>query len=313
MPGTSHLPPFEAYNDDDPVAFYLSENVRTELEEGADAVFLCEGRALPVHSAVLSVASGALRDFFDSQTAQQANGNGNGIHHGLASAAHLGSLYHLSSSGVNLDVVCADTLPSSTERSLEGFTLKRLAHFLRFTYHPDEVGRVDYLLPGAARTLSACARLAHRLRMEVLLERLDLRMEAAVGSHQATLQRLMDWTQVAEECGLKRLWTKCIREICVTLSRGKKGVGPRTTSSKDLQGALAAVPPPSDNMHTAVHDVALLKDLSLKAKLSIMATLLASLRRQPGDPSELVPPEACLASALPAMPLPPLPELEMEQ
>ncbi len=44
MPGTSHLPPFEAYNDDDPVAFYLSENVRTELEEGADAVFLCEGR-----------------------------------------------------------------------------------------------------------------------------------------------------------------------------------------------------------------------------------------------------------------------------
>ncbi len=115
---------------------------------------------------------------------------------------------------------------------------------------------MDYLLPGAARTLSACARLAHRLRMEVLLERLDLRMEAAggwvgcwlgvglgkgewvsrwvgghprvcmcfsknrreawlpadascslcspivpasplaVGSHQATLQRLMDWTQV---------------------------------------------------------------------------------------------------------------------
>lgn len=44
MPGTSHLPPFEAYNDDDPVAFYLSENVRTELEEGADSVFLCEGR-----------------------------------------------------------------------------------------------------------------------------------------------------------------------------------------------------------------------------------------------------------------------------
>jgi hypothetical protein len=41
-------------------------------------------------------------------------------------------------------------------------------------------------------------------------------------------------------------------------------------------------------MYTAVHDVALLKDLSVKAKLSIMATLLASLRRQPGDPSELV-------------------------
>lgn len=165
--------------------------------------------------------------------------------------------------------------------------------------------------------------------------------------------------QVAEECGLKRLWTKCIREICVTMSRGKKGVGPRTVrvpagavvrlgqlaavrgragcpcswcrwqgcggwtgpcewaykvarrptlplpgrgrvnqqllstvlpqpnahvprpavwenpasaqchtcraplppqvSSQDLQGALAGVPTPSDNMYTAVHDVALLK------------------------------------------------------
>lgn len=208
---------------------------------------------------------------------------------------------------------------------------------------------------------------------------------------------------MAEECGLKRLWTICIREICVTLCRGKKGVGPRTVraggqrcgyaralmqlwraldrrerpdqaavrlplsprlllpglqcvllqvSSKDLQGAIAVVPAPTDGMQTAVHDVALLKvggdgvhvtkrqlegqvkvrggerdasqlrlsssapnaskeravfrrlhcacrlvqnppllavqDLSLKAKLSIMATLLASLRRQPGDPSDLV-------------------------
>lgn len=30
------------------------------------------------------------------------------------------------------------------------------------------------------------------------------------------------------------------------------------------------------------------QDLSVKAKLSILATLLAALRRQPGDPSELV-------------------------
>lgn len=257
--------------------------------------------------------------FFEAKVAQQSNGNGidlgngNGIHHSLASAAHLSSSYHLASNGLHLHVACSDALPVGSELSLDGFTLKRLAHFLRFTYHPDEVGRVDYLLPGAARTLSACARLAHRLRMEVLLERLDLRMEAAVAARQATLQRLMDWTQVAEECGLKRLWTICIREICVTLCRGKKGVGPRTVSSKDLQGAIGVVPAPTDGMQTAVHDVALLKDLSLKAKLSIMATLLASLRRQQGDPSELVPPEAALATALPAMPLPPAPELEIEQ
>ena len=41
---SSQLPPFESYIDDDPVAFYLSSHIRTELEEGADAVFLCEGR-----------------------------------------------------------------------------------------------------------------------------------------------------------------------------------------------------------------------------------------------------------------------------
>lgn len=37
-------------------------------------------------------------------------------------------------------------------------------------------------------------------------------------------------TQVAEECGLRRLWSKCIREIVATLSRGRQGVGPRTVS-----------------------------------------------------------------------------------
>lgn len=37
-------------------------------------------------------------------------------------------------------VACSDALPVGSELSLDGFTLKRLAHFLRFTYHPDEVG-----------------------------------------------------------------------------------------------------------------------------------------------------------------------------
>lgn len=51
-------------------------------------------------------------------------------------------------------VACSDALPAGSERSLEGFTLKRLAHFLRFTYHPDEVrGDLRCMLgwPAAAR------------------------------------------------------------------------------------------------------------------------------------------------------------------
>ena len=162
MSAASQLPPFDAYSDDDPVAFYLSSAVRAELEAGADAVCVCEGRwagwvgehiarwdcqsracpvqgrvtqgarrpmrqeagtpraqygripptppssrrALPVHSAVLSVASGALRDFFDAKAAAaaQANGDGGGVLHSLGSAPHLGSSYMLSSSGAHLDV-----------------------------------------------------------------------------------------------------------------------------------------------------------------------------------------------------------------
>lgn len=81
-------------------------------------------RALPVHSAVLSVASGALRDFFEAKVAQQSNGNGidlgngNGIHHSLASAAHLSSSYHLASNGLHLHVSrgCSPLLPLSRER-----------------------------------------------------------------------------------------------------------------------------------------------------------------------------------------------------
>lgn len=81
-------------------------------------------RALPVHSAVLSVASGALRDFFEAKVAQQSNGsgsdlsNGNGIHHSLASAAHLSSSYHLASNGLHLHVSrgCSPLLTLSWER-----------------------------------------------------------------------------------------------------------------------------------------------------------------------------------------------------
>lgn len=60
-------------------------------------------RALPVHSPVLSVASGALREFFDAKAAA-AQANGGGVLHSLGSAPHLGSSYMLSASGTHLDV-----------------------------------------------------------------------------------------------------------------------------------------------------------------------------------------------------------------
>lgn len=46
----------------------------------------------------------------------------------------------------------SDQLPSGHPRSLEGFTLKRVAHFLRFLYHPSEVTVIDFHLPGQQAT-----------------------------------------------------------------------------------------------------------------------------------------------------------------
>lgn len=44
----------------------------------------------------------------------------------------------------------SDQLPAGHPRSLEGYTRKRVAHFLRFLYHPTEVTAIDFHLPGAA-------------------------------------------------------------------------------------------------------------------------------------------------------------------
>jgi len=49
----------------------------------------------------------------------------------------------------------------------------------QFLYYPAEVSALDFQLPGAAKTLSACARLASALEVPQLLEVLDARMEAA--------------------------------------------------------------------------------------------------------------------------------------
>lgn len=81
-------------------------------------------------------------------------------------------------------------------------------------------------------------------------------------SQAPTLQRLMDWAAVAEECGLTKLWTKCVREIAITLARGRKGLHPRATSKASLlNGDLkpGVTPAPADGTKTAVHDVALLR------------------------------------------------------
>lgn len=48
----------------------------------------------------------------------------------------------------HLQIVMTDQLPAGHPRSLEGFTLKRVAHFLRFLYHPSEVTAIDFHLPG---------------------------------------------------------------------------------------------------------------------------------------------------------------------
>lgn len=70
----------------------------------------------------------------------------------------------------------------------------------------------------------------------------------------------MDWTHIAEGCGLRRLYSKCVREIAATLARARKGVGPRTMSSQNLLADLPMGPSASaDGLHTALSDMALLE------------------------------------------------------
>lgn len=288
------LPDFGAYREDRPSDFYLAGD--SELLSRADGVFVVEGSMLPVHTVLLKQRCGLFAGLKG---------------HGCAAIGGAGiPLVYRDPAVGALDIVMSDQLPSGHPRSLEGFTLKRVAHFLRFLYHPSEVTVIDFHLPGAAKTLSACARLANALEVPQLLEELDARMEETVDSKAPTLQRLMDWAAVAEECGLTKLWTKCVREIAITLARGRKGLHPRATSRGNLlnggappavESVKAAALAGPDCTKTAVHDVALLRDLTPHTQLAVMATLLASLRKVPGDPSNLVPEEDSLVAALPEL------------
>lgn len=72
-------PPFDpdSFDEDDPQGFYLWER-RGEMEAMADACLIVEGTRLPVHSHVLSLASGVLcRMFADLQSADEAGGAAN--------------------------------------------------------------------------------------------------------------------------------------------------------------------------------------------------------------------------------------------
>lgn len=299
------LPELAEYSEEYPALFYLGDDGAA----GADAEFVVEGRRLPVHSSVLGAASQVLGELFASRQ--------NGVsRRGVAAAPAGVPNGHILDPATHLEVAMSDSLVLAREElSLEGFTLKRVAHFLRFTYWPAELEALDLQLPGAAKTLSACARLAHQLAMPALLDRLDARMEEAVGAHQATLQRLMDWAAVAEECGLRRLWIKCVREIACTLARTREGgCTVRTVSSRDLLArfhsspqlckvpSAATLAPGADAAKLAAHDVELLKGMSIKGQLAVMAALLAALHKTSSeDPAALVPPEASLAAALPGI------------
>ncbi|KAI3426848.1 hypothetical protein D9Q98_006794 [Chlorella vulgaris] len=297
------LPAVKSYTDEQAWEFYLGD----AGAGGADWEFVVEGVRLPVHSLVLIPQSGVL-------SGVQADGGGVRGPTPRASA-HING--HLLDHATHLEVVMSDSLAlGRDEQSLAGFTLKRVAHFLRFAYWPSELAALDIQIPGAAKTLSACARLAHQLDMPTLLDRLDARMEEAVGANQATLQRLVDWCTVAEECGLRRLWTKCIRQVALALARAPSGgCTVRSMSSQDLLAKMQAasislaraapsddqLAPGADAATTAVRDVALLKNMSPMGQLAVMAVLLAALRTVGEDPDALVPGEDSLAAALPAI------------
>ncbi|KAL4443227.1 hypothetical protein ABPG75_010964 [Micractinium tetrahymenae] len=159
------LPDFGTYREDHPSDFYLAGD--PELLSRADGVFVVEGYMLPVHTVLLKQRCGLFRSLSG---------------HGCAAIGGAGiPLVYRDPSVGALDIIMTDQLPAGHPRSLEGFTRKRVAHFLRFLYHPSEVTAIDFHLPGAAKSLSACARLANALEVPQLLEVLDARMEETGG------------------------------------------------------------------------------------------------------------------------------------
>lgn len=271
-PAMPQLPPFEGYSDEGAVAFYLGDQTEPAAAS-ADAVFVVENCALPVHSWVLGprlkTVAALVEHKAEHSTVPLLGGpcgytlGPNGEHldvscgpckgpaRGTAcgAPARAGSRRHLRPPHTScclltppphtappflmpprpLQVLCSDLIPASSDRSLSGATLKRVAHFLRFAYDPAEVrgvagvggcgknpvwsgwcgdggqqsalqalprlhrptppaspppkraqvAAIDVQLPGAAKSLSAAARLAHQMGGPELLEALDLKMEEA--------------------------------------------------------------------------------------------------------------------------------------
>jgi hypothetical protein len=162
-----NLPAFSAYSDDDAWQFFLGP----DGAGGADWEFMVEGHSLPVHSAVLAPQSRVLTDVLEEWQAA-----------GCRPAPRSTSNAHLLDHSTQLQVVMSDSIVLAREsQSLAGFTLKRVAHFLRFAYWPDQLAALRLDLPGAAKTISAAARLANQLDMPVLLGRLEARMDEAGG------------------------------------------------------------------------------------------------------------------------------------
>ncbi|KAI7845149.1 hypothetical protein COHA_001194 [Chlorella ohadii] len=163
------------FADIDP-SFYLLE---ASLADLADAAIAVGGYSLPVHSQLLSLQSGVLRELFRGE--RESGGQ--------------------SESVVLREPFCA-------------FTVVDVAWFLRLAYCLDEA-QAERDLQQMGSCLSAVLRLAHALDAPRLLKKVERHIADKLSS--GSVGAIVECIDLAEQCQLDGLYTKCVLRLAARL------------------------------------------------------------------------------------------------
>lgn len=175
------------------VRLYLKDD---EYESLADAVFVVQGRFLPVHSQVVSQHSSVLRGLFLSQKEQQS-----------ASQEISTSLK---------EVVL--------EAPWHGYTVAEVAAFLQVLYNPAFIAAADF--SEFSLELSGMLRLAHQLEVLALQDSITQHVERLFKT--CSKKELLEWLSLLEELNLYDCWASGLLKLAEMLIAMKQPHGNRT-------------------------------------------------------------------------------------
>ncbi|KAL4432462.1 hypothetical protein ABPG77_001761 [Micractinium sp. CCAP 211/92] len=121
----------------------------------------------------------------------------------------------------------------SLESTFESYSLRSVCTLLRFLYWPEEAGTSTFSQLEPSTTLPELARLAHMLDAPSLLGKLDRHLAVSLTS--SSVEAAVSWTQLAEQCHLRKLHLQCIHKLAHKLAA--KG---QRLSRESLMAVLAA-------------------------------------------------------------------------